>query len=549
MSGLKNVLGNVYGDSADRPQNAKLDDVKESMDALLEHAEEAIDEPFSIDDLDASDKPSPTALVEELDDVEESDDLDEPEATYDPFADEMMAGDDDVAFEESHVDGGDPDDPWALIDDALDETPDEAPVAEAVAEVVADTEPVNITPAPTVDQPSADPSWLEGVDADESGDDWLNEYDETGWTGTTDTDELDELDEAPDPTQEPTGFDDLEIDVPAPAAVAAVPQADAPVLDEEEEAWLDDLFTVAADESSDAEPTDTLDDEESDPEWVEPGPAVVQAAAPAAHIPPYTAPEPVQVPHFTPPTAVPFAAGPLPAPTGGFHAGWARLDDDILPSKKAGRSRRKSGPEIAIEVDTAHLNRGVSHDSKFIGPSSSETFSTVALAPIPAPIPAMHPGMASLPTQANGPLDASDPVHLFAPDEELEAASKKGRRLKKAPKAEKIRAEKAPRAEKIKGKGLGGRSRGRKNNDGNLDSDMLLAQVDAAIAQTARTQTAHAQVSPVASGDDFWADTPAAPVTEPQGPLTGLADPLAAETIQPPAPPAFGMDPGPVLGR
>ncbi len=563
MSGLKNVLGNVYGDPDDRPTQPDLDDVQDSIDALAESvdpASETADEP-------AHDEPSALdALDDWIDDLDdgsyESDDT-SPGVDDDPlaaFAEPALDDVDDVGSVDDLSVASD-DDPWAMIDGISDDLgssdlDDSAgggdPSIEDLPSSVDQTSTDSNTTAETSDD------WLSVVDGGDAGDDWMSEYDDVGSGG-----------ESPSEDVPMVGFEDFELDTgddevkptdttQIAAALAADATDDAAPAGEE--AWLDDLFTVddPADEpAADAAPISPSMDETTD-----------ELSSFAEQLADTNVPEAAPTPAFDDDAqdllgSVTAAINtPAPAPTlapaaapGGFDTGWNRADDDILPAGGGGgRGRKKRGrkDDVAIEIDTHQLDRLAALPTppnaapETIGaPAATMTMQpppmgapNAGMAPLAPPVGMVPPPPPGAPADLtasglDGALQADDPVHLFAPDADLdEAAGKRGRRGRKA------KAPKEPKAKKAKKESKKGR-RGRKGDDGN--DAALMAQVDAAIASQAAPAPMAPQVVPT---DGFWGETvtPAAAPVEPQQ-MAGMADPLDVELLQPPT----SFDPGPVI--
>ena len=102
MSGLNDVLGNVYGTAADKPQETNLEDVKESMDALLEHADKSMDAPASESTTDVSEA-EPSAAPEQPEafdalPAEISDDW--VPGGEDPIDDDLFSADEEIGFDD-----------------------------------------------------------------------------------------------------------------------------------------------------------------------------------------------------------------------------------------------------------------------------------------------------------------------------------------------------------------------------------------------------------------------------------------------------------------
>lgn len=691
MSGLKNVLGNVYGDPDDRPNTPGLDDVQDSMDALLESTDGAeapapddavsdgavsdgavFDEAVSDDavsdeavsdeavsDAGSSALDALDSWIEDFDDAPDFDDTtesvaddavdhdDDPLAAFveenfadtDASADTAVSADTDVAADTGFsgvesfeaTDFGpdadfmpvesagdmpiDDDDPWAAIDAFDADAPaGDATVAEAShpAEEISADDHLDFFETDVDDPSQADDqvsdgangeNWLASVDGSESGDDWMNDYDdETGFTGG------DAMSLSADDDAE-TG-DDSELDDAMADLHQAVSEADSVAVvdpntaaDEGEDAWLDDLFSL-----DDAAVGDAADDEtaqvaatngvESDEPVVhEPsGEASAVAASPASgsfddNDTTHDLAAVTRAIHAPAPTAAPAFD---PSQESDLHSGWARIDDDILPQKSSGRRRKRGTDDVAIEIDTQQLDRldtsatvpmpepAAAHTDPAITPTPAldelessitasteespvdrtldqqifgdQTFDTAfgdeagASMNLSVPLPEAPDLSAEMLT---GQLSADDPVHLFSPDDDLEAAAegRKGRRGRKskepkaarAPRSKKVKAPKEPRAKKVKepkeAKAKRGR-RAKKDDDDAGANDALLAQVDAAIAS-------QLPATAVAAGDDFWGDTgsPVAPTVDPTPMGHDVADPLDVELVQPPS----GFDPGPVL--
>jgi len=575
MSGLKNVLGNVYGDPNDRPKKANLDDVKESMDALTEHADEA--EPASEDTL---------------------------------------------------LDGSEHDSPWAMLDELPDLNENPAPVDEPTATKLDDQEVAPDAP----EAPTTEASWLSDVQADGNSEDWLNDYDDSGWTGskqdetpTTDIDDSTEVDELAnfdfasieDSTDE-ASVEDLRhrsvgeasssaaesfTELPASGESAESSATDTDDLDPDQEAWLDDLFSLDDDSEDKAandqgsSKVDDVDTASSDTAPVRSVDATAPVMDETSSLAPssldavsamYAASDQKSKPHSdTTSTAT------IDPPAGGFYSGWARIDDDILPQKKSGRRRGGKKTEVAIAPDSQLTAQSQNHS---IAPDMQSLSADASLAPSDQSqlveanfesalledftddlftdepsetAPQLHePAVEGLEVpsfeqpllQSDQELDAADAVHLFAHDEALEEAATAGGRRKarkeaaKQAKAEKTaqakakkqaakqaKAEKAMSKKETAKKASGDRKgRGKKNKDDSND-EALRAQVDAALAAQVATNTG-------LGTDDFWTDSADVPAAEvaPSAPA-GMADPLDTELVSPPPAPDEGFDPDPVL--
>ncbi len=542
MSGLKNVLGNVYGDPDDRPKKANLDDVQESMDALTERADEA--EPASEDAL---------------------------------------------------LDGSEHDSPWAMLDELPDLNENPAPVDEPAATKLDGQE---VAP----DAPTTETSWLSDVQADGSSEDWLNDYDDSGWTGSkqdetppTNIDDSDGVDELAnfdfasieDSTDE-ASVEDLRHGAAGDASSSTAESftellasgdsaessaTDTDDLDPDQEAWLDDLFSL--DDNSEDVSAPRIDEAASL------APSALDAVSAM-----YSASDQKSDAHSdTTSTAT------IEPPAGGFYSGWARIDDDILPQKKSGRRSGGKKAEVAIAPDSQLMaqDHSIADDTQSLSdepPLASSDHSQLVEANFenalleeftddlftdepsetgsqlhePAAVGLEAPSFDQPLLQSDEELDATDAVHLFAHDEALEEAATAGGRRKarkeaaKQAKADKLaraqakkdsakqaKAEKAmSKKETAKKVSRARKSRGKKNKDDSND-EALRAQVDAALAAQVATDT-DLEV------DDFWtdsADVPAAEIT-PSAPA-GMADPLDTELVSPPPAPVEGFDPDPVL--
>ena len=636
MSGLKNVLGNVYGDPDDRPTQPDLDDVQDSMDALTESVdatdesaapqpettESALDELDGwVDGLEQASEPAATAAVES-EPAPAEDDLDDPLAAFaEPTVD--ATGDDFDFTEDLPFDSASDDDPWAMIDGDDDSPADDGHDAELSS---------------TTDQTSAAPetattdSWLDVVDGgDADDDDWMNEYQDadvvhedapetTDDLGPADVVEFElETGDTPDTDQISAALEAAvagatDVATPASETTDEPTHDDAP---EGEDAWLDDLFSI--DEEM-AEPAAPVDDTGVIP-VADDADALVEAISDPA---PTTAEMLVtdEVTHDLGSVTAAISA-PAPEPTftpttapSGFEHGWNRTDDDILPqaggggrgkAKTKSKKKRRGKDDVAIEIDTHQLDRLASLPTPPTAedtdpdaqPALSDETAVVddtEFAPMDlelggdSPAPAMHdaplqshesmlgfvtPPSADFTTpdltasDLEGSLEADDPVHLFAPDAELDeaAAAGRGRRGRRAKKVKQPKAEKEPRAKRERApkepkaekepkakRGRGNKEpkapkepkakreskRGRRRKAEADDTDAaLMAQVDAAIA----THAANSTAMDVAADDDFWGDAATTAASVDPAPMHGVADPLDVELIQPPT----SYDPGPVL--
>ncbi|NOX28947.1 MAG: hypothetical protein GXP35_02675 [Actinobacteria bacterium] len=571
MSGLKNVLGNVYGDPDDRPNKANLDDVKESMDALTEHADDG----------------------------------------------------------EPALPGGSEESPWAMLDELPDLNQSPAPADESAA-TKPDREEI------ATEEPATEDSWLPDVQVDGLSEDWLNDYDDSGWTGSkqdetpaTNADDANDVDELANfdfasiehPTDEASVEDLRHRSVGETSSAAAesftevsdsgnsdeLSASDTDDLDPDQEAWLDDLFSLdddSEDETAEDQSSSKVDDVESAIHDTRPAqstdtvaPVMDETASLAstgldAISAIYSASDQKSRPHSD-------TTSTIDPPAGGFYRGWARTDDDILPQKKSGRRGAKK-TEVSVIPDPQQTaqsqNHSISDDMQSLSveaPLASgdhpqlveANFENAAVeeftdlftddlftdAPREA-APQLDepdaeglemPGFDQPLLQSDEELDESDAVHLFAHDEALEeAATAGGRRKARKEAAKQAKTDEAAQAKvnkeaakeaktdkaalakakkEAKNASRGRKGRGKKNKNDNNDDEALRAQVDAALAAQVATNTG-------LSADDFWTDSAAVPAAEvtPSAPA-GMADPLDTELVSPPPAPVEGFDPDPVL--
>lgn len=420
MSGLGNVLGNVYGDANDRPKKSDLSDVQDSMDALADVApDESSTEP------DSSESDSAFSASDSAHDaaVEET-----------PALDELSEWVEETGSDDStHQFGPDAD---IFESDGLTflDTDDESPFETA--------EPFDVDPAAAAPEESAidsdviDPedhspvraTWLDDLDEPEGSEteDWIGSLpegaaEEDASTGTVSS-LVDSVDDAPGHDSEGPNDSQPETD----EATAAIFEAteEATELDTEDEQWLDDLFGVEQPEANanDASKaaheapvgaTDTpsshgvLEDEQADSVGADAsGPIDADLADLVSNINTDT-PSLIEVQDST--SAATTAVENPPAVAVG--ADWIRSDDDILPTKVRGMRRSKQ-IELAPAIVLAQAATEEDHQ----------------------PEPATH-----FVAAATAEAAADDPIDMFSPvdDDATRSARRFGRKERTSRKAKK----------------------------------------------------------------------------------------------------------------
>lgn len=368
MSGLENVLGNVYGNKDDQPQKTDLDDVQESMDALVE-----INDPDGVSDMDESEDPTASTALDEL-----SDWIGAPPDTVaaDDDDQENIFATDDIGF----------------LDEDSDEVPSQADQGDEhssskLEDIGAEDETAGHSRA----------GWLDDLDdiEGESGQNWMDDLTEDHVHTEPEAESSAETSAGPERSDplESTSEEDLEdlgptlndlmaASAPAPAAD---PQADPGLpADDQDEQWLDDLFSTDLADGPDTDFVDTATmqpptDEQSAPlpdEMLLDG--VGSSTPPAmSHSSDSTSIAGIAVTNEETPAwaqlqattaeASATAAGMATAgATSGVALGadWIRSDDDILPARGRGKRRKQTLDivELGPEQDPIELFAPVEAD-------------------------------------------------------------------------------------------------------------------------------------------------------------------------------------------
>jgi len=417
MSGLGNVLGNVYGDANDRPKKSDLSDVQDSMDALVEVPTDELEstaEPTEASEADAEETPALDELSEWIGDEVSADSEDQ----FGPQ--ESIFETDGMTFLDSE------DDPPFGNDNSFEaENPFESDNTMLETDVEESQTEVPASPSATSDDEAPQRAdWLDELDG-ASGADWIESLPE-GSAEEPEPDSSSDADAALDeaPAQETAVTASLELE----SDDAGTSEADT-ALESQDEQWLDDLFGADDVESPDSDAT------EASVPTAEPASPAADASAPSLDTADAPAtPEPVQddisdlahgVGNGTPSlmelqdaTAGAMVAALSPQ-TASVGADWIRSDDDIIPSRSK-RMRRSKSLEIAPAISLAAPMAGALDQSTepFIAPDVHMPSSTTDVAQPSTP-------------------SADDPIALFSPVDDSEAQptgrfARKGRKSKKS---------------------------------------------------------------------------------------------------------------------
>jgi len=369
MSGLENVLGNVYGNKDDQPQKTDLDDVQESMDALVE-----INDPDGVSDMDESEDPTASTALDEL-------------------SDWIGAPPDTVAADDDDQENIFATDNIGFLDEDSDEVPSQADPGDEhssskLEDIGAEDETAGHSRA----------EWLDNLDdiEGESGQNWMDDLTEDHVHTEPEAESSAETSVGPersDPLESTSEEEDLEdlgptlndlmaASAPAPAAD---PEADPGLpADDQDEQWLDDLFSTDLADGPDTDFVDTATmqpptDEQSAPlpdEMLLDG--VGSSTPPAmSHSSDSTSIAGIPVTNEETPAwaqlqattaeASATAAGMATAgATSGVALGadWIRSDDDILPARGRGKRRKQTLDivELGPEQDPIELFAPVEAD-------------------------------------------------------------------------------------------------------------------------------------------------------------------------------------------
>ena len=371
MSGLENVLGNVYKNADDEPRRPSMDDVRDSLDALAEEAESRSRGPRSDPDDTTTSGPDDhgdeTPGAEDVTTSAPGPDQD-PDDESEPGVNDWMSTAIDALTESEMPEPAD------LFDHVSDpRTDDGEPRAR---EPLAAERSTGTGEGP--------PTWLQSAEsADEA--DWLSALEETH-VPSQDTDDDQALqtlgitttnDEPPEPQDGPElSDDDQALQTLGITTTNQPPEPqDGPELSDDEfsellaetdDTWLDELFEVpgndhqphpdpqapaTGDESSPSDPTGLgLTRGDSDPELAPADSPPEEATDP----PESTTPVPDVISRQPSPEAT--ADEPLrpePAVETLDIPSWTLSDDDIVPAKRSrGRRRRQeSEAEVAQLTD------------------------------------------------------------------------------------------------------------------------------------------------------------------------------------------------------
>ncbi|MCP4961557.1 MAG: hypothetical protein GY925_20105 [Actinomycetia bacterium] len=657
MSGLNDVLGNVYGTAEDKPQKPDLEDVKSSMEALLDDADRSFDaptpEPVETEAPEAATpiETVPDAALEELDEW-----IDQEEGDGDPFGTESTYVEDDLEFEFDDTPAVAPDTEIEAV--GVPDQPDD----DLTDDFFANFEPTDDDDLAESDDPTQESdlgvSWLTDVDGSEQDDDWLNdlvdddepttatnsaatELDDTPELATEsfddpngyeDDDRLGDLDDTPELAAEsfddPNSFeDDSEladfdfggsasdtseaVESGGPLDASPLDASVEDLLDDGDEAWLDDLFAIDGETATDPAPITSAPDSEM---IARPALELEIPADEARDVAPENGDTTSSTSAIIHPTPEPNL--PPPLDTGGLDlgaqgggavdetamqepdrafappihfGGWARIDDDILPSKATkGRRRSKKNQDVAIHIDTSQID---------LASATRESHEHAGLQPdaVRTDLSAVADGVPVIGEELSEPTDGDALVHMFSPEEDESKRSKKqkakaekktnktvsnksrtsrskGRAKKKSSKelldehdptadasglaeaivaAEPIeeparsgrkakaenkaaaraeaKAAKAARAAKKPKKPKGGRGRKAKKTTEEIEAE-LLAQVEAAAVVAPTT------VDEVWADDHVWNNDGLPAPVEPMPLPEGVADPLESALMTPPPP-------------
>jgi len=390
MSGLENVLGNVYGNKDDQPQETDLNDVQESMDALAEatdpeepEASEALDElsewiGFNDDSDDtASETGAPEDTASETGALLDTASIDEDD-------DDIFATDS-FAFLEEDSDA----------DSSADDTADEHPAPESSAPESSAAEDLEAVAEPEGSGHSR-AGWLDDLDdvEDESAPNWMDELTEDQVSpehGSESNDTTSAEPERGSPIESSNEGEDFEDAGPTldDLAAASAPEAPAePVSpmppEDQDEQWLDDLFTTDLGDDPDAAAVAastmpiSAEDAQTD-EQAQPVPDAVpldtdgasaratesdsSRTVPVADIAVNTDVTPAWAQLQATTAEASASAAGIAAATPGTTSGaalagdWIRSDDDILPARGRGKRRKQTLDiaELAPDQDPIEL--------------------------------------------------------------------------------------------------------------------------------------------------------------------------------------------------